>query len=125
MDQEERGRAGRDPDVGREDLRVLHHQVAGIGQDREVRPAACLIDGVERRVGALFEVGGGRPAQMGARREADHADPLRIDAPLCRLAAHQADCPLGVLERARRRQRHDLPRTAGDAVLEQDTGHAE
>src|SRR6266568_1437033 len=30
--------------------------------------------------------------------EADYANALRVKAPLASLAAHQADCPLGILE---------------------------
>ena len=59
------------------------------------------------------EPGGRRQREMAARREADHADPLRVDAPLRGPAADQADGPLGVELRAQRPAR--LVRLPADA----------
>src|SRR5581483_1506087 len=97
--QEDRRRVGRDAQAGRQLILVLGLEVAGIDRDAEVRPTADLVDVVHRFVGALLEVGGLGKYQMAARREADHADALGIDAPLLGLAAHQADGALRVLER--------------------------
>ena len=61
---------------------------------------------------------------MAARREADHADPCGVDAPLGGPAAYQADGPLGVELRAERRLALDVARAPRTAVLEDDAGHA-
>ena len=61
---------------------------------------------------------------MAARREADDADPLRVDAPFRRPAADQANRALGVELRAQRRLALDLAGTPRASVLEDDAGHA-
>src|SRR5262249_18857475 len=60
-----------------------------------------------------------------ARREARNADALGINAPVLGFAAHQADRPLGVLERAAGRYAFGLIRPPRHAVLEDDPGHAQ
>ena len=124
MHEEDRRRAGRDAQAGSEFILVLGLQVARIGRDGEVRPAADLVDVVDRLVGSLLEARRRGDGQMAARREADHADALRIDAPLLGLAAHQADGPLGILERASGRLAFGLVGAARHPVLEDDAGHA-
>src|SRR5438093_13233702 len=62
---------------------------------------------------------------MPARREADHADAMRIKAPLVRLAADEADRPLSILERTKRRLALHVTGTARTAVLENDSRHTQ
>jgi hypothetical protein len=50
---------------------------------------------------------------MAARREADHADPLGVDAPFGGPAADQADGPLSVEPRAQGKFAGDITRTSG------------
>jgi hypothetical protein len=59
-----RGRFSRDAQAGREFILVLVLEVARIGQDGEVRPAADLVDVVDRLVGSLGETRGRRDRQM-------------------------------------------------------------
>ena len=80
--QKDRGRPGRDAQPGSEFVLVLGLQVARVGQNGEVRPATGLVDVVDRLVGSLLEARRRGDGQMAARRETDHADLLRIDAPL-------------------------------------------
>src|SRR5438552_2205432 len=78
-------------------LAAADGQPAGVDDDREIRPAARLVGGVDRLVGALPEAGRGPRRQVAAGGEAEHPDPGRVDAPLPSLAARQADRPLRVL----------------------------
>src|SRR5262249_41905035 len=96
-----------------------------VEHDAEIGPATDLVDVIDRLVGSLFKVGGGRADEVAARREAHHADLLRIDAPVPGLAAHQADGALRVLDRAQRRLALDVARPPRAAVPEGDGGDAE
>src|SRR5437660_825299 len=62
---------------------------------------------------------------MTTRGEADHADLLRVGAPLLRLAPHQADSSLSVLERTGGRHSLDVARPARTAILEDDASDAD
>ena len=53
--QKNRGRPSRDAQARSKLVLVLGLQVARIGQDGEVRPAADLVDVIDRLVGSLFE----------------------------------------------------------------------
>ena len=54
--------------------------------------------------------------EVPARREADHADSSRVDAPFRGAAADQADGPLGVKLRARGRLAPDSPGRRGNGT---------
>src|SRR5712691_2050549 len=100
MRQKDWRRPGRDTQAGSELILVLGLQIAGIGGDSEVRPAADLIDGVNRLVSALLEACRCRNRQMPAGRETDHADTIGSNAPLLGPAAYQANGTLRILERS-------------------------
>src|SRR5439155_24981376 len=74
VDEEQRGRRGGHADGRRQLVPVLDLEVARVEHDGEVRPAADLVDVVDRVVGPLLEVGGGGPDEVSAGGEADHAD---------------------------------------------------
>ena len=67
--------------------------------DREIRAAACLVGGVHGRVQALPELRAHRGDHVPARREAEHADLVRIegdevgDGPILPLEDGAADVP--------------------------------
>src|SRR5262249_13063269 len=70
----------------------------GVDQGLEVRAATLAFHGV---VGALFtgvELVADQGRHLAAGREAHHAHAARVDAPLLRPTADQADGPLAVLE---------------------------
>ena len=100
MGQEDRRRIGRDVDTRPDLVLVFGLQIARITQDGEIGPATDLVDGVDRLILPLGEIGGGRQREMAAGREADDADPPGVDAPFGGPAADQADGPLGVELRA-------------------------
>src|SRR2546423_1210963 len=61
---------------------------------------------------------------MSTRRETDHADSLRVDAPSGGPTADEADRPLGIEQRTQRWLAFDISRPTRTAVLEDDSGHA-
>src|SRR5262249_39738247 len=98
VDEEDRRRLRWNAQAGSEFVLFLGLQVARIDPDGGVRAAADLVDVVDWLVGSLLEARCGGDCRVAPRREADHADSFRVDAPLLRLAADQADGALGVLE---------------------------
>src|SRR5690606_28146597 len=73
----------------------------GIAQDREIRSRADALDGIRRALSALLELRRGRRGEVAARREAENADPLRIDLPFVRARPNEPDRSTSILERRR------------------------
>ena len=96
-----------------------------VNQHREIGTAAQPVRVIDRRIGALVEVGRGPGAQVSARREPEYADPLRVDPPLAGLAPHQAECPLGVQQGLDRWPIARGPFPPRHAVLEHDSRDAD
>jgi len=116
---------GRDTNARRQFVLVLGFQVARINHDGKIRPAADLVNVVDRLVCAPVKVGRRGADEMAAGGETDHADLPRIDAPLPGLAANQTQRTLGILEGTRSGQGLVLPRPARATVLDDDAGHAD
>ncbi len=110
LQQEGRRRALRHLESGVERLAAAA-DVAREEGDREIGPAADLVDRVDRRIRRLEQVAG-LCDQVAACREPHHADPVRVDAERLCLRPDQADRALRILQRAR-----DLGRDAAVAAF--------
>src|SRR5262245_55132034 len=98
--QKDGGRAGRHAEAGRQPVVLLRLQIARIDRNSEIRPAAHLVDVIDRLIGPLVEARRSGDCEMASRRKSDDAGAVGIDAPLFGLTAHQADGALRILERA-------------------------
>ncbi len=87
--------------VGREVL-VCEGEVARIDDHGEVRAATELVSGIDRIVETLIEVSAEGGGKVGSGREAEDADPVRVDSPVGGMEADDTESPLGILEGSRR-----------------------
>jgi len=71
--------------------------MSGIQSHGEIGPAAFFVSGVDDGVKPLFEVRADRRHEMPARREAQHADLLRINMPFGSVKADQSDRSLSIV----------------------------
>src|SRR5580658_340802 len=102
--------------IGRKVL-LGESEVAGIDDHGEVRPATDLIGGIDRIIETLLKVRAESGGKVGSSREAKHADAMRIDLPLGRTGAHDAEGTLGVLQR---RGGLGVRPRVGHAILQQE-----
>src|ERR1017187_10717709 len=100
MRKEDRGSSRRDVQSRRQFILFFRLQIARIDRDGKVGPATDVIYIVAGFVGSFLKAGSGRDGQVATSRETHDADLLRMELPLAGFAAHQADGPLGILERA-------------------------
>ena len=92
-----------------------------IHRDREVGSGADAVGLVDRRIDRSRKAGGDRGGQVAARREPHEADALRIDAVALGPEAHQPHGALGILQG---RVAALGPAFAGEAIAQDETGHA-
>ena len=81
---------------------VCEGEVARIDDHGEVRAATELISGIDRIVETLIEVSAEGGGKVGSSREAEDADPVRVDSPVGGMGADDTESPLGILEGSRR-----------------------
>jgi hypothetical protein len=98
VQQEGRRRVGADADVrAQAQVRPRRPQVAGVDDNSEVRSAAQLIGGIQRRIRPLREVRADGSGEVPAGGKADYADLVRVDMPLRGVLAETSPARTGVV----------------------------
>jgi hypothetical protein len=105
--------------VGRHSL-LRNGEVAWIKDDGEIGTAALLVRSVDCIVESLLVVRAEGGGEMCSGREAENADPMRINVPLRGVLADKAERALGILQSS---GRFRIGACAGYSVLDQDASH--